>query len=95
MMYSTERVSKMNVSKQADQTFLHELERTDRSRYDRLLKAMSVHAVRLQRLPQAVEMPVGRRCVHCGLTLPSDIRSDSQYCDAACKKAAYRLAKAA
>jgi hypothetical protein len=95
MMHSTEPVSKMNVSREADQTFMRELERTDRPRYDRLLKAMSVHAVRLQRLPEVVEIPVGSHCVHCGLTLPSDIRSDSQYCDAACKKAAYRLAKAA
>jgi hypothetical protein len=34
------------------------------------------------------------RCWHCGATLPGDVRTDSKYCDAACKKAAQR-AKAA
>jgi hypothetical protein len=30
------------------------------------------------------------RCVHCGLALSSEERTDAKYCDAACKKAAQR-----
>jgi hypothetical protein len=56
---------------------------------------MAVHAVRLQRLPEVVEMPVGRRCKHCNLSLPDSLRQDSQHCDAACKQADYRSRKAA
>jgi hypothetical protein len=95
-MYSTERVPAMNVSKQADAMFMAELKRTDRERYDRLIRNMEREAARLRRLSQpGTVTTMQRRCQHCGLALPSDIRSDRQYCDGACKKAAYRLAKAA
>lgn len=80
-----------NVSKEADAAFMRELERTDPARYSRLLKNM--------RLSVGAASLAARRdkktCQHCGLVLPPEIRSDSQYCDDACKKASYRLRVAA
>jgi hypothetical protein len=89
---SLQQISKMNVSKEADAAFMTELKRTDRPRYDRLVKAMQVHT--LGRLPKVIEIS-GRRCLHCGLPLPEGLRQDGQHCDAACKQADYRSRKAA
>jgi hypothetical protein len=35
------------------------------------------------------------RCQQCNLTLPSDLRADARFCDAACKKASQRAESAA
>jgi|ERR1700730_3895125 len=43
---------------------------------------------------KATRKQVKGRCWNCSLPLPDDIRADSKYCDAACKKASQR-AKAA
>ena len=91
MICSTERIPKLNVSREADRDFMAELKKTDRERYDRLIKAMQVHAARLQRVvPEVIEMPAPK-CEHCGLKLPPDKREDGRYCDRNCKQAAYRL----
>ena len=80
---------KMNVSTEADKAFIKELRRTDPKRYERLFKHMFAQA-------QSVQVPTqAGKCKHCGLVKPEDSRSDSVYCDTACKKAAYRARKAA
>jgi hypothetical protein len=94
MMHSTECIPKMNVSREANAGFMADLKREDRPRYDRLIRNIQIGAARMQRLQNVTEIPQ-RRCEQCGLTLPSDIRADSRFCDEACKSAAYRLRKAA
>jgi hypothetical protein len=36
-----------------------------------------------------------RKCWYCGLTLPSDVRENSKYCDRTCEQKAYKARKAA
>jgi hypothetical protein len=91
---SLQHIPRINVSREADIQFMRELERTDRERYDGLVRNMMKEAVRLQRLPEVIEMP-GRKCGHCGLVLPKNARTDSRYCDDACRKASSRLRLAA
>jgi hypothetical protein len=95
MTYSTERIPKMNVSKESDAAFMAELKRTDRPRYDRLIITMQTGAFRQTRQAETkvVEMPAPQ-CEHCGLKLPPDKRVDGRYCDASCRNAAYRSRKA-
>lgn len=97
MNASLQDVPKINVSREADAQFMRELERTDRPRYDRLVRNMMKEAARLRQSPEVIGMP-GRKCGHCGLVLPKDARADSpdsRYCDDACRKASSRLRLAA
>jgi hypothetical protein len=89
MIYSTEHIRKMNVSREADQTFMRELERTDRPRYDRLVKAIQTGAFRQTRQVKVVTMPEPM-CAHCGLVLPPELRTDARYCDRTCERNAKR-----
>ena len=73
----------MNVSREADAAFIIELKRTNPERYQNLLRNMEREAGRL-RLAQRVQPQ--RRCEHCGLPLPDDLRSDAKYCDSTCKR---------
>ena len=95
MMYSTERISKKNVSREADAGFTAELKKTDRARYDRLIHNMEHEASRQVRLSKQVTEITRRKCEYCGLVLASDARADSRYCDDACRKASSRLRLAA
>jgi len=74
-----------NVGEEADLAFMRELEREDPQRYHRLMRNIFAR---------------GRadkdNCQKCGLALPfKDRRSDTKYCDDACKKSAWRSRKAA
>jgi hypothetical protein len=90
-MYSTETIPRMNVNKEADAVFLAELKRTNRARYDHLIRNMQKEALRLRRLSQSVGITTTRRrCQHCGLVLASDARADSRYCDSTCQRNARR-----
>jgi len=64
---------------------MEELKRTDRPRYDRILRAALKETRRLKGTP-------ARNCEHCGLRLPDDVRTDAKYCDTTCQRAA-RLAR--
>jgi hypothetical protein len=91
VMYSTETIPRINVSKEADAAFMAELKRTDQARYDCLVRNMQKEALRLRRMSQPVATTtIERRCQHCGLVLPSDARADSRYCDSTCQRNARR-----
>jgi hypothetical protein len=87
MIYSTERIPKRNVSKEADSAFMVELKRTDRPRYESLIRNIQIGAAKLQR--QVIEI-TRRQCEHCALTLPPELRTDAQYCDSTCQRNARR-----
>ena len=82
---------RMNVSAGADAAFMREVGRTDPARHSRLLKNMRLSAGAASMAARNSK----KNCQHCGLAMPSDARSDSQFCDDACKQAAYRLRMAA
>jgi len=74
-----------NVGDEADLAFMRELEREDPQRYHRLMRNIL-----------ARRRADKDNCQQCGLALPfKDRRSDTKYCDDACKKAAWRSRKAA
>jgi hypothetical protein len=77
-----------NVRKEADAAFMRELQRTDPRRHSALVKNLQKAAVISLKSAEP-------RCAHCGLILPAENRSDSRYCDQACKKGAYRARRAA
>ena len=77
----------MNVSRESDASFMAELKRTDPVRHRRLVD-------RFQKAHYQAEKQ-RRRCWHCGLVLPPDIRSDALYCDSTCQRDARRSRKAA
>jgi len=77
-----------NVRKEADASFMRELQRTDPCRHSGLLKNMQKAAVVTLRSAES-------RCSHCDLVLPSEKRRDSRYCDTACKMGAFRSRDAA
>lgn len=81
----------MNVSKEADAAFVSELRRTDLARYARLRKTLDIAGYAAQRAAW-VE---ARRCEHCNLVLPLDIRSDAQFCDRTCQRASRQSRMAA
>lgn len=72
----------MNVSKEADQSFMVELRRTDPSRYARLEKAIRTGAIQASKAQPVAQ--AAARCSHCNLILPSDSRS--KYCDSTCSR---------
>ena len=97
MNYSTEHITKMNISEDANATFLSELKRTDRARYDNLIRNMEREVGRLRLRAKVVEIAPAteRTCAQCGLKLPTDLRMDAKFCDDACKTAFSRSRKAA
>jgi hypothetical protein len=80
----------MNVSKEADAGFMHELKRTDRPRYNSLIASIQQAAFRLQGTTAAAT---------CQYSLcngsTSHLRAGTKFCTAACKMKAARLSKAA
>ena len=88
-MYSTQRIPKVNVSREGDRDFMAELKREDRPRYDRLIRNIQIGAAKLQRQSQVTEIPQ-RKCLHCGLVLPTELRTDARYCDSTCERNAKR-----
>jgi hypothetical protein len=88
---SLQHILKMNVSKEADAAFMAEVKREDPERYERLLKNMLKQATRLRRLSQpGTVTTIRRKCEHCRLALPPDLRSDARYCDRTCERTAKR-----
>ena len=80
----------MNVNKEANITFMLELKRTDRSRYNNLVANIQQAAFRLQGTPA----PATCQYSLCGGGTAHP-RAGTRFCTAACKMKAARLSKAA
>lgn len=77
----------MNVSQEADKAFMEELQRTDRPRYDRLIRAMEKEAYRVQRIGQPESQSSVRHfvtCAGCGHRFLAK-RADNSTCSARCR----------